>query len=339
MSTEKNSKTKTSSASKSKSGKNTNNPNGAPAETTPTSSGGFIWLIVFVAIIGVGAWAFWPEIGPSIKPIISKVRGISTPEDFPAPKLANAPAITPAKITPSPDEIAEKSPVVEPVPTVTSPELSPATEQASETIRALEEIKQKLAAMEMRLQELESRPAPQAGTTSSAQVLVLATTQLAARLSGEGSFSAELDVLEKVSGQNEIVMDSIAKLRPHGDAGIPTVATLRARFVDVSRDVMRAHMGSGDSGWMGKVKDGIGSLITVRRTDPATTSDPVERALALADAALEVDALDEAVLALGAVEGAAGGALAPWLGDAGARLLAQNALDTLHNHALSQLGG
>ena len=296
------------------------NTSDAPAETAPTSSGGVVWLVVFIAVIGVGGWAFWPEIGPSVKPIIAKVRGISKPED-----------LAPAPVMPAPS-IALGAPAVVDVQ-------QPEPQAENNIADALENIQSKLAVMEQRLSELESRPQLTRDPTSSAQVLVLATTQLAARLGGEGPFVAELDVLEKVSGQSETVIGAIQKLRPHAGAGIPTTATLRMHFVDVAHAIMRARLKGSESGWVGKIKDKLGSLVTIRRTDPTTTTDPVERAVAMAEAALDVGALDEAVQAVSSIEGDAGSVAAPWLGDASARLLAQGTLETLNNYALSQLGG
>ncbi len=313
---------------KPKLGKKTNNDSGAPAETVPTSSGGFIWLVVFIAIIGVGGWAFWPEIGPSVKPIIAKVRGISTPEE-----LAPTPAMpAPPTALGTPAVVSDQQPQPASLPTF-------APEADNNIADALANIQNKLVAIEQRLNELENRPQLTRDPTSTAQVLVLATTQLAARLGGEGSFTAELNVLEKVSGQSEIVIAAVGELRPHADAGIPTTATLRAQFNDVAQDIMRQRLKGNETGWMGEIKDKFGSLVTIRRTDPATTTDPVERAIAMAEAALEVGALSEAVQAVSSIEGDAGAVAAPWLGDASARVLAQSTLKTLNNYALAQLGG
>ncbi|MDH5490097.1 MAG: mitofilin family membrane protein [Rhodospirillaceae bacterium] len=324
-----------------------------PAETTPTSKGGAVWLVVFVLVIGVGGWAFWPEIGPSIKPIIAKVRGISKPDDFPVPPQIVANPPSPSNIegeqskidaqngltTESQDQVQELAQAQE-QPSQQAPQETQTGEQKNITNieGALENIVQRLDAIEQRLGELEQRPQITRDPTSSAQALVLATTQLAARLSGEAPFVAELNVLEKVAGDDAGVMQAIGALKPHSEAGIPTVATLTARFKDLSTEIMRTRLRGSDNGWMGEIKDRIGGLIVVRRTDPATATDPVERALALADGALQVGALDEAVVAMKALEGDAGALAAPWLGDSDARLMAASALETLNNHALAKLG-
>ncbi|MDH5188456.1 MAG: mitofilin family membrane protein [Rhodospirillaceae bacterium] len=315
-----------------------------PADPTPTSSGGLIWLVVFLAVIGVGGWAFWPEIGPTIKPIIAKVRGISKPEDFvvAAPNMADIQAEenkteTQIQNLPTQETVTQETVVQEKLAPIIPNNETPIGDQAN-IASALASIQQKLSTIEQRLNDLESRPQITRDPTSSAQALVLATTQLAARLSGEVPFVAELDVLEKVAGNEPQVMQAISKLKPHAEAGIPTVATLSARFKNLAKDIARARLRGSDSGWMGEIKDRLGNLVVVRRTDPTTTTDPVERALALAEAALDVGALDEAVDAMKALEGNAGALAAPWLGDSDARLMAALALETLNNHALARLG-
>ena len=79
-----------------------------------------------MAVIAVGGWAFWPEIGPSIKPIVAKVRGISKPEGLTpaAPTL-----VAPAPATPA---------VVKVEPPKSSP--APAPEPASNIADALAEM-------------------------------------------------------------------------------------------------------------------------------------------------------------------------------------------------------
>lgn len=318
-----------------------------PAETTPTSKGGAVWLVVFALVIGVSGWAFWPEIGPSIKPIIAKVRGISKPDDFPVPPQMVA---SPANTESEQGKIDAQSGLTEEAPAEAQAENQEQPAQQAQQLQtgeqknitniesALENIMQRLSKIEQRLSELEQRPQITRDPTSSAQALVLATTQLAARLGGEVPFVAELNVLEKVAGDDAEVMQAINILKPHSEAGIPTVATLTARFKDLSTEIMRTRLRGSDNGWMGEIKNRIGGLIVVRRTDPATTTDPVERALALADSALQVGALDEAVMAIKALEGDAGALAAPWLGDSDARLMAASALETLNNHALAKLG-
>ena len=333
-----------------------------PTETTPTASGGFLWLLVFMVVVGVSGWWLWPQIGPELKPLIAKVRGVSAPVDLPTQTGARS---TDKPVTQAP-VLAEPAPALA---SVVAPDVAPdAAVQAkldamqqrlsaitsalatrssgdvdgssAELATALADIKNTLANINARLDALEARPqAMQRDPTTSAQALVLATTQLRSRLIGEGPFMAELNLLQSVAGDSVEVENAISDLRPHADAGVPTVQTLAARFTALGRDVLKARARDRQSGWMGEIKTTLGSLITVRRTDPSKTSDPLERALAEAAAALEVGALDEAIEQLIAIEGAPGAVLAGWLGDAQARLLAERALEALHNHALTRLAG
>lgn len=315
-----------------------------PADPTPTSSGGLVWFVVLLGVIAVGGWALWPEIGPSIKPIIAKVRGISSPEDFVAQQTISSPGANETALVKTDDQAQPHTRIrEETAPPETTTSAMPTTPdmasgEQEKIANALENIMRRLDVIEQRLGELEQRPQFTRDPTASAQALVLATTQLAARLGGEGPFRAELDVLEKVAGDVPEVMQAINDLKSHSEAGIPTVATLSARFADVGKEIMQARLRGSDGGWMGEIKDRLGSLVVVRRTNPATTTDPVERAVALATDALEVGALDEAVQAIRAIEGDISAVGAPWLGDADTRLMAERLLEVLNNHALARLG-
>lgn len=200
---------------------------------------------------------------------------------------------------------------------------------------ALSNIKNELAALSDRLQAMEE--GTRADPTAPAQALVLGITQLRSRLMGDGAFAAELAALESIAGGDAKVTAALQRLNPHADVGVPSEAALTARFAKVAKAIVGARSTSEADGWLGNVKDSLGGLVTVRRTDPAEITDAVERAVAIAEAALELGELGEAVTALNVLEGAPGDAAAAWLGDAHARVDAEAALEDLHSHALAVL--
>ena len=206
-----------------------------------------------------------------------------------------------------------------------------------ELAQTLSDVKAQLTAIAERLDALDQAQAQRADSTVPMQALVLAATQLRARLMNNASFVAELTALERIAGNDEVVRTAVNRLRPHAEVGVPSVATLIARFVPVAVDIIRASKVSGDQGWMSTVKDSLSGLITVRRTDPSKITNAFERAVAEAEAALQLSDLPGAVQALSVLQGPPGDAAAAWLGDASARADAEAALDTLHNHALEAL--
>lgn len=202
-------------------------------------------------------------------------------------------------------------------------------------VRALEDVNRELVSLSARLQAVEE--STRADPTAPAQALLLGMTQLRARLMGDGPFAAELATLEQIAAGDAAVAEAVAHLRPHADVGIPSEAVLTARFDKVAKAIVAARTTSEADGWLGAVKDRLGGLVTVRRTDPAQITDANERAVAIAEAALELGELNEAVKALSELQGAPAEAAAAWLGDASARVNAEAALEALHRHALAVL--
>jgi len=221
--------------------------------------------------------------------------------------------------------------------------------QTSELAQLLSDLKSemgslntRLDAMDATLQDLSSRQSLQTGASVSAQALVLAATQLRVRLLGDSSFTAELTALERIAGEDSVVLAAVGHLRPHAEVGVPSKADLTARFTSVAADIIRASATSGEAGWMATLKDTVSGLVTVRRTDPTEITNAVERSVAVAEAALQAGALDEAVQALSALQAGPGEAAAAWLGDARARVDVEAALEALYNQALAvmaQVGG
>lgn len=332
---------------------------------------GLLWLALVILVAGGGAYAWWAGLGSApylqdlralmgLEPRPTQVRlteegtpVIASPAEPAAPEAAAASDAPPPVEAPAPEsepepEAVSEAAVAAEAPAAAPPEIAealapmPATPDspvpAREVAALMGEIaalKAEVAALGSRLAELESRK--RADPTAPAQALVLAATQVRARLAGDGPFAAELAALEKIAVDDAEVAQIATRLRPHAEVGVPSEAALTARFAAVARDVMRARVRPEDAGWMAAVKERLGGLVTVRRTDPATITDEVERAVAVAEAALELGELPDAVEALSALSGAPAEAAAAWLGDAHARVEAEAALEDLHSHALAVL--
>lgn len=221
-----------------------------------------------------------------------------------------------------------------------------ATQDISRVLAALKSeisaLNARLDQMDASLKDLNDRPSGQAPGAVPAQALVLAATQLRVRLMTDAPFGAELSALEGLAAGDENVMSVVNRLKPHAEAGVPSKADLTARFVLVARDIVRAGSASGDTGWIGTVKDSLSGLVTIRRTDPNKISNDLDRSVAQAEAALQMGDLKSAVQTLSGLQGKPGEAVAAWLGDAQARLDSETALNALYNQALAamaQVGG
>lgn len=352
-------------------------PAETPAETPDVttekakSGGGFMWFIVLVMIIGGSAAAAWPFIGPTVEPVLADIKSLLGVT--PRPTQVQLPTTTESIVEPAP--VVEVPVTPQPDPVALSSEQDGPSEQdgssaqtdqdalasrldalenqvgtlgtlsgtggqealnaTAELTRALSDLKDELAGLSTRLQAVED--GSRADPTAPAQALVLGVTQLRARLTGDSPFAGELEALATIAAGDAAVTAVLHRLQPHADVGVPSEAALTARFAKVAKAILTARSSSEAGGWLATVKSGLGGLVTVRRTDPAKITDEIERAVAIADAALELGELAEAVKALSTLQGGAGDAAAAWLGDASARVNAEAALEDLHSHALAVL--
>lgn len=311
--------------------------------------------------------AGWPYIGqyvgPQFRPVIEDVRArlgltpqsgeavvqeatppevASEPEPTPAPMVEAAPqvqAIAPAiNFAPAIQSLATRLDVLEgQLGAVSNSDGEAALAATGELADTLSELKAQLAALNGRLASLEQAQASRIDPAMSMQALVLAATQLRARLMGNAAFTAELTALERIAADDDVVRAVVNRLRPHAEVGVPSEAALISRFAPVAVEIIRAGTVSGEQGWLGAVKDSLSGLVTVRRTDPSKITNAVERAVAEAEAALQLGDLPAAAQALSLLQGPPGDAAAAWLGDASARIDADAALEDLHTHALEAL--
>jgi hypothetical protein len=199
------------------------------------------------------------------------------------------------------------------------------------------DLRDEVQALNARLKRLESAPRGVADPSASAQALVLSVTQLATQAESDQPFSTALDALERIGGKDPVVATALDVLRAYGDAGVPTQDALAEQFNGVAGAVMKVHSQSQRPGWWGEVERALSNLVSVRQTDPARIDDPVERALAIADQALDKKDLKTAVAALTPIGGVEADALRAWHTAAQARVNIQDALQALHNHALAAL--
>ena len=89
---------------------------------------------------------------------------------------------------------------------------------------------------------------------------------------------------------------------------------------------MRAEQAPPSEDWGDQILARLRSLVTVRRVGGNAGDDPVQKAVAAAEAALQKADLDGAVQALDGLQGAPAQAAKPWLDQAQARLAAEGAL-------------
>ncbi|HEY9078538.1 COG4223 family protein [Magnetovibrio sp.] len=204
-------------------------------------------------------------------------------------------------------------------------------------VRVLSELRADLATLKTRVAALENAPRGQIDPSASAQALVLSVTQLATQAQSDQPFAAALDALERIAGAEPVIATAVERLRAFAASGVPTQARIASDFKTVAVEVMKVHGQTQRTGWLDEVVGAASSLVTVRQTDPERIEDPVERALAVAERALNDNDLKTALAAMDSLQGSAGAVASRWRETARARVEIRDALEALHNRALAAL--
>ena len=172
---------------------------------------------------------------------------------------------------------------------------------------------------------------------SRGQAIAMAVTILRDALQRGGPFVIALNQLERSAGDDEVIAQQIATLKPLAEQGAPTLEKLRQSFPAMAQEAVAAatddHSGSVlDATWAN-----IKKLVPIRRVDAAGEVS-LEGRLVLAENALAQDDLDAAVEALQGIEGDhAAAAVSDWLQAAENRQTLNEAIATLSSHAISIL--
>jgi hypothetical protein len=196
-----------------------------------------------------------------------------------------------------------------------------------------------------RLANLETRAAAATAATGLAaertdQALLLALGRVREALAAQRPFAAELATVQRLGRDRPEVTASLPALAAAAPKGVASVPVLARRFSqDVAPAVMRQAAVPEGGSWSDRLLAKLGALGTIRRVgDSAITSgDPVEAALARAEAAL---AAGDLAAAIAAAESLPERALPPaqaWLAEARLRLAATQAVTSLDDALAARL--
>ena len=201
-----------------------------------------------------------------------------------------------------------------------APDLSPAINDLSQRLSALEEVKAKA-------QE----------SVASAPGMILAVGQLREALRTQRPFVASLDSIKAFAGEDATLLGAIEVLEPFAAGGLPTVVGLRKAFDDLAPQIMRAVVTPQGDSWVDQTVNRLASVVSVRKTDGSLAGDSTAAIVAEAEAALAAGNLAGAVTALEGLSDGPAKAAASWMESAGTRLKAEEALDTLQMRAIKMM--
>jgi len=173
--------------------------------------------------------------------------------------------------------------------------------------------------------------------------LVLAVGLLKDAVDRGGSFDTELRGLKALAPEDDDVKKTVADLKGSAAAGIPSRATLAARFRAIEAAVVRADAlpSSGDGGvdaWKRRALERLMTLFTLRREDGDVEGNSTAAIVARAAEALSRNDWTGAVHHLEALTGESAKAAQSWLDDARARLTADRDIGDLAAQAVAAAG-
>ena len=193
-----------------------------------------------------------------------------------------------------------------------------------------------------RMDSLESRQTSNADALSpAASALILAVGQLRDVVRQGRTFTREMESVvalmpEFLDGGKD-APELIAVLQSHAEAGVATQAALRRSLTDISVAVLQADRQIEGDGWISAAINRLGNLVMVRRVDHSAAADSTDARLARAEADLAIGDLAAAVNVLDGLSGPANEAIAPWLEQARATLVVEQALTALNTIAIAQI--
>jgi hypothetical protein len=188
--------------------------------------------------------------------------------------------------------------------------------------------------LDRRVTATEGQVASANARTSRSAALALATAQLIDSARGERPFLAQVDAVARLADPSV----DLAGLRRAGARGVPTTATLAARFAPVARRMTTAAAIAESGRVLGELRAAVGRAVAIRRLDDGADSDPVDGALARAERALGEGRLEAALEALTALPAEVRDAGAAWLAEAEARRALDADLARLRASVLAERG-
>jgi uroporphyrinogen-III synthase len=207
-----------------------------------------------------------------------------------------------------------------------------ATERTEITARDLVALSDRVAAIETRLAGL-------AQTDAVAQAAVLAAGQIGAAVDSGAPYAAPLESLRRAAAQDTALAAPVETLARTAETGVATGPALADAFPAAADAARRAERQARAQNWVDRSLAVVEDLVVVRPAPGEVDGDDTDSVLARAEGRLDRGDLPGAVAALGALQGPAAEAMAGWVGQARARLAAQEAVARIAAAAIARIGG
>lgn len=161
---------------------------------------------------------------------------------------------------------------------------------------------------------------------------ILALTELSHAAARAEPFAAELGAAAETAPNDS----AIRTLRQYADDGAPTLDELAVEFPARARTALEAERAGQGEGPVMRMWNRLMSFISVRRIGNVEGDGSAAR-IARAEAALENENLNAAIMEISALQGAAAGAFDSWLTRAEARLAVDRAIAEVNSRIMQTL--
>lgn len=208
------------------------------------------------------------------------------------------------------------------------------TGETTELGPELASLTERLAKLEAALPELASAIGKESAGAKSA-ALAIAFANLRAAVSDGRPYAAELDTIGALAPAD----GDLGVLPAYAEKGIPTLPELALSFATAKDSALAAVAPASGESIVANLMASAQSLVKITRIDDAATGEGPGGQLARAKAALDKGDLASAIKEVEMLDGAPREAFSAWLGQAHARLSADETLTRLEGLLLVSMGG
>jgi hypothetical protein len=153
------------------------------------------------------------------------------------------------------------------------------------------------------------------------------------------SFNKPLEALKIMAGGNLTINTAVVLLAKNAAAGISTLPELNQRFHKIAGKIVHASRITNKPGWQARIINRLSSLAMWRKISSKKNDSSIDAIVASAESEINAGNLNTAISILEglSINSKAAAVAKTWLTDAKNRIVAVRAVNSLHNHAISQL--
>ena len=171
-----------------------------------------------------------------------------------------------------------------------------------------------------------------------AAAMLIAFSQLRDSLNREAPFEGDLVLLQKLAGKdNEELQGALERLAPHADSGVLTTAGLSQELKGLTGDIVFSSLKGEDVSLKEKAKARIHNMLQVEKDGEPLTGTATQVTVSKAQAMLDNGDIQGAIAELQTLDGQAAQTAQPFLQQAQASLVAEQAKKLLGDNILSQI--